>query len=159
LKIWDYLRILTEIADHVSHIVDFRGIRHHRKGAHAAFFRIGTQRFGVTRSPTGNPRTVVERTSETGTHSWAHRYSDALNRPQEICLGKVDDPEIERRISSLVRLRRMTSPISTRSCSSSSTENLTTTKAPRRDLEHKMREHVILAQCILKGANLHAIHR
>jgi hypothetical protein len=49
----------------------------------------------------GTPGTLAERTNETGTHFWAHRYSDALNRRQEIYIGKVDDPEIERRISSL----------------------------------------------------------
>jgi hypothetical protein len=49
----------------------------------------------------GTPGTLAERTNETGTHFWTHRYSDALNRRQETYLGKVDDPEIERRISSL----------------------------------------------------------
>src|ERR1700722_7514710 len=49
----------------------------------------------------GTPGTLAERTNETGTHFWTHRYSDALNRRQEIYLGKVDDPETERRISSL----------------------------------------------------------
>jgi hypothetical protein len=49
----------------------------------------------------GTPGTLAERTNETGTHFWTHRYSDALNRRQETYLGKVDDPETERRISSL----------------------------------------------------------
>jgi hypothetical protein len=49
----------------------------------------------------GTPGTLAERTNETGTHFWVHRYSDALNRRQEIYLGKVDDPEVERRISSM----------------------------------------------------------
>src|ERR1700722_1586790 len=49
----------------------------------------------------GTPGTLAERTNETGTRFWVHRYSDALNRRQEIYVGKVDDPEIERRISSL----------------------------------------------------------
>jgi hypothetical protein len=49
----------------------------------------------------GTPGTLAERTNETGTHFWVHRYSDALNRRREIYLGRVDDPEIERRIGSL----------------------------------------------------------
>jgi hypothetical protein len=49
----------------------------------------------------GTPGTLAKRTNETGTHFWVHRYSDALNRRQEMYLGKVGDPEIERRISSM----------------------------------------------------------
>src|SRR5580692_11274939 len=49
----------------------------------------------------GTPGTLAERTNETGTRYWVHRYSDALNRRQELYLGKVDSPEIERRIGSL----------------------------------------------------------
>ena len=44
----------------------------------------------------GTPGTLAERTNETGTRFWVHRYSDALNRRQEMYLGKVDSPEIER---------------------------------------------------------------
>jgi hypothetical protein len=43
----------------------------------------------------GTPGTLAERTNETGTHFWVHRYSDALNRRQEMYLGKVGDPEVE----------------------------------------------------------------
>jgi len=49
----------------------------------------------------GTPGTLAERTNETGTRFWVHRYSDALNRRQEVYLGKVDDPEFERRVSSM----------------------------------------------------------
>ena len=49
----------------------------------------------------GTPGTLTERTNDTGTRFWVHRYSDALNRRQEIYLGKVDDPEIERRVSTM----------------------------------------------------------
>jgi hypothetical protein len=49
----------------------------------------------------GTPGTLAERTNETGTRFWVHRYSDALNRRQEMYLGKVDSPEIERRISTM----------------------------------------------------------
>jgi hypothetical protein len=49
----------------------------------------------------GTPGTLAQRSNETGTHFWVHRYSDALNRRQETYLGKVDDPETERRISSI----------------------------------------------------------
>jgi len=49
----------------------------------------------------GTPGTLTERTNETGTRFWVHRYSDALNRRQETYLGRVDSPEIERRISTM----------------------------------------------------------
>ncbi len=49
----------------------------------------------------GTPGTLTERKNDTGTRFWVHRYSDALNRRQEIYLGKVVDPEIERRVSTM----------------------------------------------------------
>ena len=49
----------------------------------------------------GTPGTLAERINETGTRYWVHRYSDALNRRQEVYLGKVDSPEIERRITTM----------------------------------------------------------
>ena len=49
----------------------------------------------------GTPGTLAERTNETGTRFWVHRYSDALNRRQEIYLGKVDSSEVERRIHTM----------------------------------------------------------
>jgi hypothetical protein len=49
----------------------------------------------------GTPGTLSQRTNETGTRFWAHRYSDALNRRQELYLGKVDDPKIEGQVRTL----------------------------------------------------------
>ena len=49
----------------------------------------------------GTPGTLAQRTNETGTRFWVHRYSDALNRRQEVYLGKVDSPDIEYRINSM----------------------------------------------------------
>ena len=49
----------------------------------------------------GTPGTLSERTNETGTRYWVHRYSDALNRRQEVYLGKLGDPEINRRVSTM----------------------------------------------------------
>src|SRR5580704_14899918 len=49
----------------------------------------------------GTPGTLSERTNETGTRYWVHRYSDALNRRQEVYLGKLTDPEVNRRVSTL----------------------------------------------------------
>jgi hypothetical protein len=49
----------------------------------------------------GTPGTLSERTNETGTRYWVHRYSDALNRRQELYLGKVADPEVNRRVGTL----------------------------------------------------------
>jgi hypothetical protein len=54
--------------------------------------RSASEQFEVLR---GTPGTLAERTNETGTHFWVHRYSDALNRRQEMYLGKVGDPEVE----------------------------------------------------------------
>src|SRR5258708_30901111 len=47
----------------------------------------------------GTPGTLADRTNETGTRFWVHRYSDALNRLQEMYLGTVDSTEIQCRIS------------------------------------------------------------
>jgi hypothetical protein len=49
----------------------------------------------------GTPGTLSERANETGTRFWVHRYSDALNRRREVYLGKLDDPESDRRIQAL----------------------------------------------------------
>src|SRR6202011_1312798 len=49
----------------------------------------------------GTPGILTERTNETGTRFWVHRYSDALNRRKEVYPGKVDSPEIDRRISTM----------------------------------------------------------
>jgi hypothetical protein len=49
----------------------------------------------------GTPGTLAERTNETGTRFWVHRYSDALNRRQEVYLGKVHSPDIEHRINTM----------------------------------------------------------
>ena len=49
----------------------------------------------------GTPGTLAERTNESGTRFWVHRFSDALNRRQEMYIGKVDSPEIEHRVSTM----------------------------------------------------------
>lgn len=49
----------------------------------------------------GTPGTLTQRTNETGTRFWVHRYSDALNRRQETYLGKMSVPEVERRMSAM----------------------------------------------------------
>jgi hypothetical protein len=49
----------------------------------------------------GTPGTLAQRSNETGTHYWVHRYSDALNQRQETYLGKVSSPETELRISTM----------------------------------------------------------
>ena len=49
----------------------------------------------------GTPGSLAERTNDSGTRFWVHRYSDALNRRQESYVGKVDSPEIERRVGVL----------------------------------------------------------
>ena len=49
----------------------------------------------------GSPGSLAERTNETGTRFWVHRYSDAAGRRQEAYLGKSDDPAVTARITEL----------------------------------------------------------
>jgi hypothetical protein len=49
----------------------------------------------------GSPGTLAERTNETGTRFWVHRYSDAAGRRQEVYLGKTDDSAVVARVSDL----------------------------------------------------------
>lgn len=49
----------------------------------------------------GSPGSLAERTNETGTRYWVHRYSDAAGRRQESYLGKSDDPSVTSRIAAL----------------------------------------------------------
>ncbi|HEV2442624.1 MAG TPA: GSU2403 family nucleotidyltransferase fold protein [Steroidobacteraceae bacterium] len=49
----------------------------------------------------GSPGSLADRTNETGTHFWVHRYSDAAGRRQEVYLGKADDPAVMARLGEL----------------------------------------------------------
>jgi hypothetical protein len=49
----------------------------------------------------GSPGSLAERTNETGTRFWVHRYSDAAGRRQETYLGKADDPAVNARLEEL----------------------------------------------------------
>ncbi|MBS0420445.1 MAG: hypothetical protein JSR66_22250 [Proteobacteria bacterium] len=49
----------------------------------------------------GTPGTLAERENDNGTVYWVRRFTDALNRRQETYLGKVDDPEVAKRVSAL----------------------------------------------------------
>lgn len=49
----------------------------------------------------GSPGSLAERTNETGTRYWVHRYSDAAGRRHEAYLGKVDDPSVMGRVADL----------------------------------------------------------
>ena len=49
----------------------------------------------------GSPGALAERTNETGTRFWVHRYSDAAGRRQEVYLGKADDSAVIARIAEL----------------------------------------------------------
>lgn len=49
----------------------------------------------------GTPGTLTERTNESGTMFWVHRYSDALNRRREIYIGKSGDADVEARVVTL----------------------------------------------------------
>lgn len=47
----------------------------------------------------GSPGSLTERTNETGTRYWVHRYSDAAGRRQETYLGKSDDTAVIARVA------------------------------------------------------------
>lgn len=49
----------------------------------------------------GSPGSLAERTNETGTRYWVHRYSDAAGRRHEVYLGKSDDPAVSARVAGL----------------------------------------------------------
>lgn len=49
----------------------------------------------------GSPGSLAERTNETDTQYWVHRYSDAAGRRKEAYLGKSDDPAVSARITDL----------------------------------------------------------
>lgn len=49
----------------------------------------------------GSPGALAERTNDTGTRFWVHRYSDAAGRRQEVYLGKTDDSAVIARIADL----------------------------------------------------------
>jgi hypothetical protein len=49
----------------------------------------------------GSPGSLAERTNETGTRYWVHRYSDAAGSRHEAYLGKSDDPAAIARVADL----------------------------------------------------------
>lgn len=49
----------------------------------------------------GSPGSLAERTNETGTRYWVHRYSDPAGRRREEYLGKSDDQPVTARIAAL----------------------------------------------------------
>jgi hypothetical protein len=49
----------------------------------------------------GSPGSLAERTNDTGTRYWVHRYSDAAGRRHEAYAGKSDDPAVIARVADL----------------------------------------------------------
>jgi hypothetical protein len=49
----------------------------------------------------GAPGTVSERTNANGTRYWVHRFFDAVRKPREVYLGKVDDSEVTEQVDAL----------------------------------------------------------
>jgi hypothetical protein len=49
----------------------------------------------------GSPGTLAERTNETGTRYWVHRYSDAAGKRQEAYVGKAGDSAVIARVTEL----------------------------------------------------------
>jgi len=49
----------------------------------------------------GSPGSLAERTNETGTRYWVHRYSDAAGKRQEAYLGKLEEPAVIARVADL----------------------------------------------------------
>lgn len=63
----------------------------HEKAFSLLFAELEATAVGQREAFLGTPGNLTERTNETGTRFWVHRYSDAVGRRQEVYLGKVDD--------------------------------------------------------------------
>ena len=63
----------------------------HEKAFSLLFAELEATAVGQREAFLGTPGNLTERTNETGTRFWVHRYSNAVGRRQEVYLGKVDD--------------------------------------------------------------------
>lgn len=66
----------------------------HERALTLLFTELGASAAEQTEAFLGTPGALAERTNETGTRFWVHRFSDALGRRQETYLGKSDDRRV-----------------------------------------------------------------
>lgn len=73
----------------------------HERALTLLFSELASVAARQTQAFLGSPGSLAERTNETGTRYWVHRYSDAAGRRQEAYLGKSDDPAVAARVTDL----------------------------------------------------------
>lgn len=73
----------------------------HERALTLLFSELASAAARETQAFLGSPGSLAERTNETGTRYWVHRYSDAAGRRNEAYLGKSDDPAVSARIAEL----------------------------------------------------------
>jgi len=73
----------------------------HERALTLVFAELGGVAAEQSQAFTGSPGTLAQRTNETGTQFWVHRFSDALGRRREAYLGKSEDPKVLAAIAAL----------------------------------------------------------
>jgi hypothetical protein len=73
----------------------------HERALTLLFTELASAAAGRSEVFLGSPGSLAERTNETGTRYWVHRYSDAAGRRQEVYLGKTDDAPVVARTADL----------------------------------------------------------
>ena len=73
----------------------------HERALTLLFSELASAAARQTETFLGSPGSLAERTNETGTRYWVHRYSDAAGRRQEAYLGKSEEPPVTARIADL----------------------------------------------------------
>lgn len=73
----------------------------HERALTLLFSELADAAASQTEAFLGSPGSLAERTNETGTRYWVHRYSDAAGRRQETYLGKSDDTAVIARVADL----------------------------------------------------------
>ena len=73
----------------------------HERALTLLFSELASTAAGQTEMFLGSPGSLAERTNDTGTRYWVHRYSDAAGRRQEAYVGKSGDPAVITRIADL----------------------------------------------------------
>jgi hypothetical protein len=74
----------------------------HERALTLLFAEVGGSAQEQTEAFLGTPGALAERTNETGTRFWVHRFSGALGRRHEAYVGKSDDPAV---VAGIMELR------------------------------------------------------
>ena len=100
----------------------------HERALTLLFSELASAAARQTETFLGSPGSLAERTNETDTRYWVHRYSDAAGRRQEAYLGKSDDPAVSARIAGL--RQRITAANSARRAMSTSSVEYAAARTP-----------------------------